>query len=800
MAKNFTAFNVTPFKNWLLTACVASLLSGCGGSDSSLSNNTQSTPQAQIATGITTLHLNDVGALPDAIGMLIAQPSFHVAPVQLDEPDDIDQSGHSSSALVAPQKHMISSRLSHLSTRRLTPQAQQLALRSESEQSLFSSSTATPMAAGSVVSTYTPAQIRAAYGLPPLPAVNTALSASQAAQLGAGQTIYIVVAYHNPNAAAELAAFNQKFGLPTCTTKTIATNATLPLASASKSGCDFAVVYSTPSGTMTSSVPAYNSSWAMEIALDVQWAHATAPLARIVLIESADASLNSLVGAVKLANAMGPGVVSMSFGANEGSWTASVDAAFTAPNMTYLAATGDSGAGVSWPSVSSNVVAVGGTTLSYSGSGPRSEVAWSGTGGGTSAYTTKPSYQNSNVPGLSGLVRRTVADVSFNADPASGQYVAVISPGSTAANWSSVGGTSLSTPQWAGVIAITNAVRALASKPALGAPHAILYGQIGATPTLYSSAFADVTQGTHGSCGACTAKAGYEQLTGLGTPNISNLIYAMSGVNAPVVSTPPVVTSTTINGKVGTALSFTASVTAPNPVTFSMTGAPSGMAISVDGAVTWPSPVAGNYAVTVTAKDTKTNLSGQGTYNIIIAQANPPVVKAGTINGQVGKALSFTPTITASNAVKYSLTGAPSGMNINSVGVVTWLFPVVGTYVVNITATDSITGLSGSGTSTVKISTSTVTSPAGLVITAPPINGIAGKPVSSTITISGQSVSYISVSISGVPMGMMFSSRGLILTATWASPVAGKYNMTVSAYDSAGRSAKINIPITITAK
>jgi len=162
--------------------------------------------------------------------------------------------------------------------------------------------------------------------------------------------------------------------------------------------------------------------------------------------------------------------------------------------------------------------------------------------------------------------------------------------------------------------------------------------------------------------------------------------------------------------------------------------------------------------------------------------------------------LSFTPTITASNAVKYSLTGAPSGMNINSVGVVTWLFPVVGTYVVNITATDSITGLSGSGTSTVKISTSTVTSPAGLVITAPPINGIAGKPVSSTITISGQSVSYISVSISGVPMGMMFSSRGLILTATWASPVAGKYNMTVSAYDSAGRSAKINIPITITAK
>jgi subtilase family serine protease len=98
---------------------------------------------------------------------------------------------------------------------------------------------------------------------------------------------------------------------------------------------------------MTSAAPPYDAGWATEIALDVQWAHATAPLARIVVIEAADPSLNNLLGGVKLANSMGPGMVSMSFGAPEGSWMSSVDSAFTGAAMTYLAATGDSGAAVS---------------------------------------------------------------------------------------------------------------------------------------------------------------------------------------------------------------------------------------------------------------------------------------------------------------------------------------------------------------------------------------------------------------------------------------------------------------------
>ena len=198
---------------------------------------------------------------------------------------------------------------------------------------------------------YTPAQIRAAYRLPTLPALNSVLTASMAAPGGAGQTIYIVDAYHHPNAVADLAKFNQKFGLPTCTQAAAPTSAARLAAPAANAGCTVMVVYSGTGGTVSRQAPAYDAGWASEIALDVQWAHATAPYARIVLIEAPNASVAALSDAVKLANTLGPGVVSMSFGAIEGSWVGSANAVFQGTGMTYLAATGDSGYAVSWPAV-----------------------------------------------------------------------------------------------------------------------------------------------------------------------------------------------------------------------------------------------------------------------------------------------------------------------------------------------------------------------------------------------------------------------------------------------------------------
>ncbi len=797
MKTTHTGFNPQPRTAFLLAACAATLLSACGGGGSDSLPVAQSAPTL-VSSVTTTLQL-DQPSFPDAAAAQTALPTFPVAPVLLNAPDDGDAADSAASARSGPRLQAVPAEFGQLSTRRLTAQAMESVrhLRALSAQTPGAADTAAPMATGAVVATYSPAQIRAAYGLPALPAAGTALSALQAAQLGAGQTIYLIDAMHDPSVVAELAAFNQKFGLPACTTRALAASASLPLAAASSTGCEFSQVYNNASGSMSATAPAYDSGWATEITLDVQWAHATAPLARIVLIEAPDASLNSLLGAVKLANAMGPGVVSMSFGAAEGSWTASVDSAFTAANMSYLAATGDNGAGVSWPAVSANVVAVGGTSLTYSGTGTRSEVSWSGTGGGTSLYTATPGYQNSAVPGMGTPARRTVADVAFNADPGTGQYVAVIAPGSTSVGWLSAGGTSLSTPQWAGLVAVANATRAQAARPALGAPHAVLYGQIAAVPGSYASAFADITKGTDGTCASCTAKVGYDPLAGLGTPNVSSLLSLLAGSTAPAVA--PVVTPASVSGKVGTALSFTVSVTAPNAVSYTLTGAPAGMAISSAGVVTWATPVAGSYAVTVVAKDAKTGLSGQGLYSVSIAAPvvvapTAPVVASASVSGKPGVALSFTVSVTAPNAVSYSLAGAPAGMSISAAGVVSWASPVLGSYAVTVVAKDSKTGLSGQGVYSVKIAA------AGPVITAAAMTGVVGKALSGSIVISDPGATSLSVSLSGVPLGMSFSLSGLTITANWASPVLGSYSLKVSVVDSAGLSATVNVPITITAK
>jgi subtilase family serine protease len=773
----------------LLPAALLGLLSGCGGGTPG-QDSQPSGPQvaAMVATATTTLDLDNL-TLPVAAANLIAQPAYHIAPVLLDTPDDTDTDGYAASARRGPRTMLLPPSARRLATRRLSPGQLEYA------PSQTQDTTLAPMATGGTVSTYTPAQIRAAYGLPALPPSGTTLTSALAAQLGAGQTIYIVDAMHNPNVAAELAAFNQKFGLPACTQKSITTGAALPLAAPAAGSCELAVVFNTTSGTMTATQPAYDAGWATEIALDVQWAHATAPLARIVLIEAASPSLDNLQGAVKLANAMGPGVVSMSFGTPEGSWTGSANAVFTAANMTYLAATGDSGASVQWPAVSPNVVAVGGTSLTYTGSGSRIETGWTQTGGGISAYTATPSYQTSAVPGLGMLAHRGVADVSFNADPKTGQYVAVIASGSTTPSWISAGGTSLSTPQWAGLIAVANATRALNAKPALGAPHAILYGQIASVPGTYASSFADVVAGSDGSCTTCSAKSGYDQLSGLGTPNAGSLLSALSGATA--VATAPTVVSAAISGKVGTALSFTVSAAGAYPLTYALSGAPSGMTIASTGTVSWATPVAGTYAVVVTATDSKTGLKGQGTYTVSIAAAGVPVVAGGSLSGKAGTALSFTVAVSSANPVTYTLSGAPAGMAIGSSGVVSWAAPVAGNYSVTVTARDSKTGLSGQGVYKIGIATSTASS--SLTVSAPALSGVAGKPLAGTIGISAPGSSYVSISISGAPLGMMFSPNGLNIGINWAYPVTGSYTLKIVVTDSAGHGVQVGMPLSIRA-
>lgn len=356
----------------------------------------------EIAASLTTLSSQD-GLPPDVPATLLAQPTFHVAPVLLPEPGDHDVADPGTSAAMQPSLKAVDAGLAALSTKGLT--LGKLEAAHLKAQAADGGATAAPLATGAVA-TYTPAQVRAAYGLPALPATGATPTAQQWAQMGAGQTIYIVAAYHNPNAAAELATFNQKFGLPACAAKVLPATTALPLAApAANAGCELWVAYANTSGGLSAAAPAYDSGWATEIALDVQWSHAIAPAARIVLIEAPDASVGTLSAAIRLANAMGPGHVSMSFGAGEGNWASGLESAFTGTRMSYLAATGDSGAGVMWPAASPGVLAVGGTSLTYSGTGSRSEVAWSGTGGGTSAYFGTPAYQQSGLPGVGAVAR-----------------------------------------------------------------------------------------------------------------------------------------------------------------------------------------------------------------------------------------------------------------------------------------------------------------------------------------------------------------------------------------------------------
>lgn len=577
--------------SWTLSLLATAALTACGGGSDS--------PSVQASEAPSAVNLSvDLDDGTSAAASVLAQPSFHAAAVDLDEPDN------------GPAPHRALA-LAGVSTQGLTRERLDDARRPRALAS--GGGEASPLATTTAVTTYTPAQIRAAYGLPALPASTASLTAAQAAQLGAGQTIYIVNAKHNPNVVAELAAFNTKFGLPACSTRTLAAGASLPLAAASKTACELVVAYSTTAGALTATAPTYDSGWATEIALDVQWAHATAPLARLVLIEAPDAGVASLSNAVALANKMGSGVVSMSFGAAEGSWTSSYDSVFSGAGMSYLAATGDNGAAVSWPSVSAKVVAVGGTTLTYTGSGARTETTWTGTGGGTSAYVALPSYQSGTI---GGYARRAVADVAFNADPNSGQYVATIAQGTTTVRWISAGGTSLSTPQWAGLLAVANAMRVAASKAVLGQPHAAIYQQIGAVPTQYSAAFKDVASGSNGTCTSCAAKSGYDTPTGWGTPNASALLTSLTGATVTsggtttttTTSTAPQLTTTALTGTAGKAFSGTIGYSAPGAtsLSISITGAPTGMAFSATSAgiaVSWAAPVAGTSTLTVTLKN-----------------------------------------------------------------------------------------------------------------------------------------------------------------------------------------------------
>jgi subtilase family serine protease len=245
--------------------------------------------------------------------------------------------------------------------------------------------------------------------------------------------------------------------------------------------------------------------WGQEEMLDLEMVSAICPACPILYVGASSPSLNNLGVAVDRAAAMGAKVISNSYGAKEFSGETTHAGHYKHPGVAITVSSGDSGFGVQVPAAFKTVTAVGGTTLRLNANSTRlSETIWSGAGSGCSAFIAKPSWQRDTA-----CSRRTVADVSAVANPATG--VAVYdSFGSTGgANWFVFGGTSVAAPIVGAIYALSGRTPAVPASLAYSAPAGSLF---------------DVTSGNNGVCGGlsqaylCTGGPGYDGPTGNGTP------------------------------------------------------------------------------------------------------------------------------------------------------------------------------------------------------------------------------------------------------------------------------------------
>jgi hypothetical protein len=331
---------------------------------------------------------------------------------------------------------------------------------------------------------FSPQQISQAYGFNRIAFNSGTLQGD-----GTGQTIAIVDAFSQPSIAGDLQAFDSAYGLaapPGFTVLNQAGGATLPPA---------------------------DTGWGLEESLDVEWAHALAPGAKIVLVEASSDSWGDLMTAANYArNLPGASVVSLSWGSGEFLNETALDSHFTTPighnGVTFVAASGDSGSSsLQYPSTSPNVLAVGGTQLTTDTAGDyQGETGWGGSGGGVSAVEAQPSYQNGVV--TQNGTSRAAPDVAYNGSTSS-TYAVYDTSGY--GGWITVYGTSAGTAQWAALVAIADQGRALAGAGTLD-------GATQTLPAIYQMPGGNFHDITTGGNGAYSAGPGYDLVTGRGAP------------------------------------------------------------------------------------------------------------------------------------------------------------------------------------------------------------------------------------------------------------------------------------------
>ena len=494
---------------------------------------------------------------------------------------------------------------------------------------------------------FTPAQIEQAYGF-------SSISFNGTAGTGKGETIAIVDAYNDPNIQSDLNTFDSQFGLP----------ATTVLRVNESGGASY------PSSDPT-------GGWELEESLDVEWAHAIAPQATIMLVEASSANDTDLLAAVQYA-ASRANVISMSWGGGEFSGEQAYDSAdFAKSGVVYVASAGDSGAPAEWPAASSNVLSVGGTALTLgTGNAWSSETGWSDGGGGPSAYETQPSYQAGVVKQQS--TARATPDVAYDASPSTGVGVfdSVPYEGSTL-DWLEVGGTSAGAPQWAALVAIADQGRYLSGQSPLdsSSPQQVM-------TTLYKNPgdFHDITSGTSVGSPRYSAGPGYDYVTGIGSPIANLVVGSLVGTNS-TASNDTLVLSASPSETAGQSFSLT--VTAKNSsgatdtgytgtIHFTSSDVQAGLPASFkfsaanDGTFTFTVTLKTAGSQSITATDTTTSqitgtLSG---INVSPASASELTISGLPSTATAGVAESFT--ITAYDAYGNVATGYTGTVQFSS--------------------------------------------------------------------------------------------------------------------------------------
>ncbi len=426
---------------------------------------------------------------------------------------------------------------------------------------------------------FTPQAIQSAYNVGPL---------YTAGHDGSGVTIAIVDSWGSDTMAHDLHVFNTAFGLPSmCGEEGVTCTSGMPT---------FTVWHPNGSPATKSSPgkdPDLNNKalWALEVALDVETAHAIAPGANILLVAVTGSETLGVQGFPNMMKAEKyvvdnhmAQVISQSFASAEDAFGSAQslenlrDAfkAAAAQGVTVFGASGDGGTAngmkqpvgkggalipyptVEWPASDPLVTGVGGTYLCTNPlagtNDPRTpyfvlgvgakcgsntfnpghnldEVAWTFSGGGFSHVFSKPSYQNTLPAGSTAIATmRGVPDIAFQASSATGALVYLSLPpdgdGSNVgvfSGWYDIGGTSLSTPQWAGLAAIGAQMKG----HGLGLINPALY-QLASNPATYANDFFDVATGNTNqgdpSIPGYPATTGWDAVTGLGTPNAANLL------------------------------------------------------------------------------------------------------------------------------------------------------------------------------------------------------------------------------------------------------------------------------------